>query len=234
MWFFVMWLMMAQKTGISSKNFQDTFGFGSCQTAWGWLQKLRGVMVVPGRDLLSGRVEVGGTYIGGQKHGARGRGAEGKTLVLAAVEAEGTKVGRVRLRSVEDAGRGTVSSFITDFIAPGATLATDGFKSYGGEAVTDVRHERHVLSTGGADAEKGLEHVHLVISLVKRWLMGTHQGATTPNHLQAYLNEYAFRFNRRHSSHRGKLFYRLMQQAATTAAPKTKDLYGEVKDAPKS
>ena len=120
LWFHVMWLMMAQKTGLSAKNLYDTYGFGSYQTAWGWLQKLRSVMIRAGREL---------------------------------------------------------------------------------------------------------DHVHHVISLLKRWLGGTHQGAVTPSHLQAYLDEFSFRFNRRLSQHRGKLFFRLMQQAVITRPPPVKAMY---------
>jgi hypothetical protein len=86
-------------------------------------------------------------------------------------------------------------------------------------------HHPHVVSTGSEDARQQLDNVHLVISLVKRWLIGTHQGAVTPSHLQAYLDEFSFRFNRRLSQHRGKLLYRLMQQAVTSRPPAVKSLY---------
>ena len=86
LWFHVMWLMMAQKTGVSAKNLKDSMGFGSYQTIWGWLHKLRSVMVRPGRELLTGTIEVDETYIGGRAHGKKGRGSEGKTLVAVAVE----------------------------------------------------------------------------------------------------------------------------------------------------
>jgi len=109
---------MAQKTGISAKNFQDTFGFGSYQTTWGWLHKLRSVMVVPGRGLLSGEVEVDETYVGGQKHGARGRGAEGKTPVLVAVEIREGKLGRCRFRACEDVKADTVMASNSQYGRP--------------------------------------------------------------------------------------------------------------------
>ncbi|MDD4062110.1 MAG: IS1595 family transposase [Kiritimatiellae bacterium] len=224
LWFHVMWLMMAQKTGISAKNFQDTFGFGSYQTTWGWLHKLRSVMVVPGRGLLSGEVEVDETYVGGQKHGARGRGAEGKTPVLVAVEIREGKLGRCRFRACEDVKADTVMAFLADCVASGALLRTDGLNSYLGAQEAGFDHRPTVVSKAPAD-DDAMSHVHLVVSLLKRWLAGTHQGATTPNHLQEYLDEFAFRFNRRLSTHRGKLFHRLMQQAVTARPKGIKQLY---------
>ena len=223
LWFHVMWLMLAQKTGISAKNFKDTFGFGSYQTTWGWLHKLRSVMVVPGRGLLSGEVEVDETYVGGQKHGARGRGAEGKTPVLVAVEIRDGRLGRCRLRACEDVKAATVMAFLSDYVEPGTVLHTDGLTSYLGAQDAGFLHHPVVVSKTPVE-EGAMSRVHLVVSLLKRWLSGTLQGAATPNHLQEYLDEFAFRFNRRLSTHRGKLFHRLMQQGlmqqAVTARPK--------------
>jgi transposase-like protein len=226
LWFHVMWLMMAQKTGMSAKNLCDTFGFGSYQTAWAWLRKLRSVMVRSGRDRLIGRVEVDEAYIGGKKEGARGRGAEGKTLVLVAVEGDAkAKLGRVRFRCVEAIDKETVEMFVCESVEPGTTVVTDGLSIYDKIATKGYDHRPHVVSTGGELARQQLDHVHLVISLLKRWLGATHQGAVSSSHLQAYLDEFAFRFNRRRSKHRGNLFYRLMQQAVTTRPPAVKALY---------
>jgi len=226
LWFHVIWLMMAQKTGLSARNLCDTYGFGSYQTAWGWLHKLRSVMIRTGRDPLVGRVEVDEAYVGGEKEGKRGRGAAGKTLVLIAVEGDAQKkLGRVRFRCVASIDGETIESFVKDYVALGATVVTDGLSVYDklGEAGFD--HRPHVTKTGGQAAQKQLDHVHLVISLLKRWLGATHQGAVTPSHLQAYLDEFAFRFNRRLSRHRGKLFHRLMQQAITARPSTVKALY---------
>lgn len=225
LWFHVMWLMMAQKTGLSARNLCDTYGFGSYQTAWGWLQKLRSVMVRSGRDLLSGRVEVDETYVGGQKAGARGRGAEGKTLVMVAVEGDASKLGRVRFRCVESADAESAESFVSDCVEPGTLVVTDGLPIYNGLRAAGFKHRPHVVAQDAESALQQLHHVHLVISLLKRWLVATHQGAVTPMHLQAYLDEFSFRFNRRLSSHRGKLFYRLMQQAVSCRPAAIKDLY---------
>lgn len=226
LWFHVMWLMMAQKMGMSAKNLCDTYGFGSYQTAWGWLQKLRCVMIRSGRERLVGRVEVDEAYVGGQKEGTRGRGAEGKTLILVAVEgAAKKKLGRVRFRCVEAIDQVTVESFVRDYVEPGTTVVTDGLSVYDKLKAAGFNHRPHVITTGGDAALRQLSHVHLIISLLKRWLGGTHQGAVTPAHLQAYLDEFAFRFNRRLSHHRGKLFHRLMQQAVTARPPPVKALY---------
>lgn len=226
LWFHVMWLMMAQKTGLSAKNLCDTYGFGSYQTAWGWLRKLRSVMIRRGRERLAGRVEVDETYVGGQKEGARGRGAEGKTLVLVAVEGDTKKkLGRVRFRCVPAISRGSVESFVRDYVEPGTKVVTDGLAVYDNLKAAGFNHHPHVVGTGSEVAIRQLEHVHLVISLLKRWLGGTHHGAVTPAHLQAYLDEFSFRFNRRLSQHRGNLFYRLIQQSVTARPPAVKSLY---------
>jgi len=226
LWFHVMWLMMAQKTGMSAKNLCETYGFGSYQTAWAWLRKLRSVMIRNGRERLGGRVEVDETYVGGQKKGTRGRGAEGKTLVLVAVEGiDKEKLGRVRFRCVETIDQETANAFVRDYVEEGSTIVTDGLSAYDKLKSIGFDHRPHVLKTGGEAAHQELAHVHLVVSLLKRWLGGTHQGAVTPAHLQAYLDEFAFRFNRRLSQHRGKLFYRLVQQAVTTRPPTVKALY---------
>ena len=220
-WFHVMWMMMAQKTGISARNICDTYGFGSYQTAWGWLQKLRSVMVVAGRDPLSGRVEVDEAYVGGQKQGIRGRGADGKALVFVGVEVGPQHLGRVRLRCVPSADGASALAFARDYVAPGSVVVTDGLSIYGGLREAGFSHEPRTVSADGGM----LDHAHLVISLLKRWLVGTYQGAVTPAHLQGYLDEFAFRFNRRLSTHRGKLFYRLMQQAVQMRPKPIKGLY---------
>ena len=226
LWFHVMWLMMAHKTGLSAKNLCETYGFGSYQTAWGWLRKLRSVMVRPGRDRLAGRVEVDETYVSGQQEGARGRGAEGKTLVLVAVEGDAKKrLGRVRFRCVKTLDRAGAESFVGDCVELGAQVVTDGLSVYDHLQAAGFDHRRHVQATGGAAAREQLDHVHLVISLLK-----TLAGRNPPRSRHArsssgVSDEFSFRFNRRLSHHRGKLFYRLMQQAVTTRPPAVKALY---------
>jgi len=225
LWFHVMWLMMAQKTGLSARNLCDTYGFGSYQTAWGWLQKLRSVMIRRGRERLCGRVEVDETYIGGRKTGPPGRGAAGKTLVLVAIEGDATKLGRVRFRCARKADAENIERFVRDYVEPGAIVVTDGMLSYKDLGAAGFDHRPHAVLSGGEAARTELDHVHLVTSLLKRWLVGTHQGGIKQSHLQAYLDEFSFRFNRRLSAHRGKLFHRLIQQSVTTRPKSIKSFY---------
>lgn len=167
LWFHVIWLMMAQKTGLSARNLCDTYGFGSYQTAWGWLQKLRSVMIRSGRERLSGRVEVDETYIGGQKEGARGRGAVGKTLVLVAVEGNAMKLGRVRFRCVKTIDAETAEPFVKDYVEAGTVVVTDGLRAYNGLKAAGFGHRPHVLGGKEGDTSRQqLGHVHLVISLL--------------------------------------------------------------------
>jgi transposase-like protein len=224
-WFHVMWMLMAQKTGVSAKNLKEFIGFGSYQTIWGWLHKLRSVMVCPGRDRLRGSVEVDETYIGGKEKGKRGRGAENKVLVAVAIERVNDKLGRVRFRCIEDASEENLIPFVCDMVEPGSKVITDGWLGYTNLSDNGYVHDKRTIKESSLEAYDLLPNVHLVITLVKRWLRGTHQGAVRPSHLQDYLDEYAFRFNRRLSTHRGKLFYRLMQQAVSTTAPGIKELY---------
>jgi len=135
------------------------------------------------------------------------------------------KLGRVRFRCVEALDRDIVESFVRDYVELGTKVVTDGLSVYDKLPAAGFDHCPHVMTTGGEAARHQLAHIHLVISLLKRWLIGTHQGAVSPSHLQAYLDEFSFRFNRRLSQHRGKLFYRLIQQAVTTRPLAIKALY---------
>jgi transposase-like protein len=167
-------------------------------------------MVRPGRDRLDGVVEVDEAYWGGEETGAIGRGAEEKALIIVAAEEDGKGIGRIRLRTIPDASSASLHGFIREAIAPGSTVRTDGWKAYLG--LQGYVHDRQVQSHQ-EEGEHLLPRVHRVIALLKRWLLGTHQGAIGPQHLDDYLDEFTFRFNRRKSKSRGKLFYRLAQQA---------------------
>lgn len=218
LWFHIMWWVVAQKTGASAYNLKDFMGFGSYETAWLWLHKLRRAMIREGRKKLSGIVEVDETYIGGEEIGIgkQGRGAEEKSIVAVATECIRKQIGRVRFRIIPDASKEILISFIEANVENGSTVITDGWPSYASLSQNEsYKHEIKVISGSGKQAHELLPHVHMVDSLVKRWINGTHQGKISQKHLEYYLEEFAFRFNRKLSTHRGKLFYRLMQQAVT-------------------
>ena len=211
LWFRAMWYVTNQKHGVSALGLQRTLALGSYRTAWTWLHKLRYAMVRPGRDRLSGTVEVDETYIGGEKPGKRGRGAAGKALVVVAAQEDGGRIGRIRLRRVSDASANSLVPAVQECIEPGAVVRTDGWSGYTqlqalGYFHKVIRQESHL-------GENLLPLVNRVVSLLKRWLLGTHQGAVQMSHLDYYLDEFTFRFNRRRSRSRGMLFYRLVQQA---------------------
>ena len=216
LWFRAMWYITSQKNGTSALGLQRILGLGSYRTAWAWLHKLRRAMVRPGRDRLQGRVEVDETFVGGEEDGIGGRRRGDKSLIVIAVEVKGKRVGRIRLRSVPDASAASLHSFIGDSIEPGSTVHTDGWQGYKGLEQKGYLRETSVIGKQRKDAVKLLPHVHLVVALLKRWLLGTHQGAVSRAYLAYYLDEFTFRFNRRKSKSRGKLFYRLVEQAVTT------------------
>jgi transposase-like protein len=217
LWFKAIWWLMSQKYGANALGLQRILGFGSYQTAWTWLHKLRRSMVRPGRDRLSGEVEVDESYVGGIEVGVKGRGAVVKVLVAVAAEVRGRAIGRIRMGIIPDASGPSLRAFIDLAVEAGATVITDGWTGYNGVAEWGFVHRIHVLRNSGKQAHELLPRVHRVVSLLKRWLLGTLQGAASTKHLNYYLDEFTFRFNRRSSGHRGLLFYRLLEQAVSTA-----------------
>ena len=211
-WFRAIWWVTSQKTGASALGVQQTLGLGSYQTAWTWLHKLRRAMVRPGRERLTGLVEVDETLVGGLG-GERGRSTATKTLVVVAAEAVGQGIGRIRMRRIVDGAADTLQAFIADTIEPGSEVHTDGWKGYSRVKASGYRHRVSFIRGQHELASEHLPRVHRIASLLKRWLLGTHQGAVSRAHLDYYLDEFTFRFNRRRSRHRGKLFFRLLQQA---------------------
>jgi transposase-like protein len=220
LWFRAMWWVTAQKNGGSALGLQRILGLGSYKTAWGWLHKLRRAMVRPGRDRLRGWVEVDETYVGGLEEGVSGRQTETKALVAVACEQDGPGMGRIRLRRIANASAACLHAFLEESIEPGSVVHTDGWEGYTGLEAKGYRHKVTVLKGRQASPSQLMPRVHRVASLLKRWLLGTHQGAVSQEHLDYYLDEFTFRFNRRKSRSRGKLFYRLVQQAvAVDPAP---------------
>ena len=218
-WFAAMWFVTSQKDGASALGLKHVLGLGSYQTAWTWLHKLRQAMVRPDRDRLCGRIELDETYVGGSGVGGkRGRGSEKKEIVVIAVEVHPPKgFGRVRMRQIPDVSGGSLVPFVCDVVEKGSEILTDGWSGYNQLSKSGYRHDRVAVSDTGDPAHVSMPGVHRVAALLKRWLLSTHQGSVSGKHLEYYLDEYTFRFNRRTSRSRGMLFYRLTEQAVMTA-----------------
>jgi len=210
LWFRAAWHITTQKYGANALGLKRMLGLGSYNTAWQWLHKFRRAMVRPHRDKLSGIVEVDETFVGGKKPGKRGRGAAGKMIVMVAVEDKGDEgIGRIRLSHVPDASAESLHSFIINAVKSGSQIKTDDWTGY--EGIETKGYKRIVV------ASNDMKLAHLVISLLKRWILGTYQGSVKPSYLIYYLDEFTFRFNRRSSKARGMLFFRLIQQAMQVA-----------------
>jgi transposase-like protein len=212
-WFAAIWYVVNQKNGVSALGLQRVLGFGSYQTAWAWLHKLRRAMVLPGRELLTGAVEVDETLIGAVKPGNRGRRADGKVLVAIAVECHDGGPGRTRMRRIPNASGDVLSEFVLDNVARSSEVRTDAWNGYNHIGRYRFSHVITNLAESGDPAHVAMPEVHRVASLLKRWLLGTHQGAVSHEQLDYYLDEFTFRFNRRRARHRGLLFYRLIEAA---------------------
>ena len=217
-WFNACWLFASGKDGMSALSLKRTLEIGSYQTAWAMLHRLRSVLVRPGRDRLTGRVEVDETYIGGKEKGLCGGRARGKKVLTAiAVELTEPKgLGRCKMRLVADASAASLHPFVTGCIEPGSTVVTDGWQGYSGLDGLGYTHEaqsQRAARSTGEDPGDLLPGVHRIASLAKRWLLGTHQGSVDAAHLASYLDEFVFRFNRRCSRSRGMVFYRVLELA---------------------
>lgn len=221
-WFRAIWHIVSQKQGISAKGLQRVLGLKRYETTWILLHKLRKAMLRPGRDRLIGPVQVDETYIGGPRPGKQGRGAAGKTLVLVAVEVKDKQAGRIRLHTVKDASGESLIPAIKESVQPKNEVCTDDWTGYSQLANSGYKHT--VIRKTADVGENLLPLANRIVSLLKRWLLGTHQGAVRPSHLDDYLDEFVFRFNRRTSGSRGLLFYRLVQQAVSIAPVKTEKI----------
>ena len=228
-WFTACWMFASQKDGVSALGLQRALEIGSYATAWAMLHRLRSVLVRPGRERLTGTVEVDETYIGGEEPGLPGGRARGKkALVGVAVELRQPRgYGRVRMRILDDASAASLHPFVTDHVEPGATVITDAWQGYRGIERLGYTHDRRsqrAARARGDDPGDLLPGVHRVASLAKRWLLGTHQGSVDPAHLQSYLDEFTFRFNRRRSASRGMIFYRVLELAVDHQPVRYRDL----------
>ena len=192
-WFRAIWWVSSQRTGASAVGLQEVLGLGSYETAWTWLHKLRRAMVRPGRDQLSGVVEVDETYLGATEEGVHGRETVTKALIAVAAEERGRGIGRIRLRRIADLSAHSLASFVQEAVAAGSVVHTDGWRGYRGLEARGYHHQVTVLRTRTDSPAELLPRVHRVVSLLKRWVLGTHQGAISHAHLDAYLDEFTFR-----------------------------------------
>lgn len=216
LWFQALWLLVSQKNGVSAQGLARALGIKREKTGWQLLRKIRSAMVRAGRERLSGTVEVDEVFLGGVKPGKRGRGAAGKVLILVAVEDKGKAgFGRIRISVISNAKSETLVAAIKTMVEPGSIVRTDLHASY--PSITKHGYRHVAIDRESAIGEDPTPLVHRIASLLKRWLLGTHQGSVRPTHVASYLEEFVFRFNRRTSRSRGKLFYRLVQQVVAPA-----------------
>ncbi len=215
-WFEAAWHVSTAKNGLSAKTLERTLGT-KYRVAWTMLQRFRVAMVDAERKQLSGNVEVDETFIGGVKQGGkRGRGSA-KSIVVIAIEIIDPKgFGRVRMRHIPDASGESLMPFVCDVVAPNSVVHTDGWSGYNGLSEHGFTRKITVQSSSGDPAHISMPGVHRIASLLKRWILGTHQGSVVPEHLQSYLEEFTFRFNRRTSRSRGLVFRRLLERAVAT------------------
>jgi len=212
-WFRAMWWMTDQKHRLSALGLQRLLGLGSYRTAWLWLKKLRRAMVRPGHDLLRGQVEIDETYVGSVEARGGRRQLGSKALVAIAAQIDGKGIGRIRLRRIPAASASPLVAFVKHVVKPGSVVITDEWEAYIGLTREGFKHRPRMINANSKTASGLLPRVHRVASLFKRWLLGTHQGTLSREQLDSYLEEFTFRFNRRTSRNRWKLFYSLVAQA---------------------
>lgn len=221
--FRIIWWMVIQKNGVSAQGLERILDI-SYMSAWTWLHKFRRIMVILDRNKLDGNVEIDEMLIGGKKKGKRGRGAEGKILVIIAIEVYEKGTGRVRLSVINDASRKSLNAFIKQNVEKNSIITTDAWTGY--VDVTKMKYSHKIINQSkSVDKENLLPSVHKIASLVKRWLLGTHQNFVNQGHLQSYLDEFTFRYNRRKSNNRGKLFETMIYQAMKNKPVKNNELF---------
>jgi len=224
-WLAGAWYLTNQKHGVSALGLQRVLGLGGYETAWTMLHRFRRAMVRPDRERLKGVVEVDETYLSISDRDApmpkdqrkKRKNRTHQVLVVMAVELLQPKgFGRIRLRRIDNDSAEQVVPFVQTSIEPGAQVRTDGSAAYRELQDLGYDHQRTVMLGSDVPAHVSMAGVHRVAALIKRWILGTHHGSVQPAHLDAYLDEFVFRFNRRTSTSRGMLFYRLLQQAVVT------------------
>lgn len=215
MWFRAMWWVCTQKTGVSAAGLKRILGLKSTQTAWAWLHKLRRAMIRAGREKLSGRVQIDDAFVGGEESGVVGRQSFKKARIVVAVEIKenGGGLGRIRIRHIPDFSGSSLIPFVTDYVEQGSVVETDGWRGYN---LLEEKGFQHIVIRANSSPATPLPHVNRVVSLLKRWLLGTHQGRVSLKHLQQYLDEFVFRHNRRKSKDVGLLFQRMLKQSSET------------------
>jgi len=229
-WFAAVWFVTSQKNGVSAMGLQQALGFGSYETAWAWLHKLRRAMVRPDRERLAGIVEVDQSFLGGRTPRKLGPSSDKVPVMIAVERDDHERIGRIRLDVADAPGSLELVDFACEVVQPGSTVRTDGAAMFRRLAKKGYRHE----ATPGTknswpveDRDAVMPGVHLVSSLLKRWTAGTLHYRISGKHLPYYLDEYTFRFNRRTSKARGMLFYRLLQQAVDTDPHPLTELIGK-------
>ncbi|MET3807151.1 transposase-like protein [Nakamurella sp. UYEF19] len=215
-WFAAIWFITSQKNEMSAQGLQRVLGFGSYETAWAWMQKLRRAMVRPERELLSGVVELDEVFVGNESRGKAGGVKDNCAAMIAVESLGGRKLGRVRIEVAQKARSADLVAFADRVIAKESLIKTDGARHLRKLSTMGFEHQFFIGLDAAEPAHVSLPGVHMVGSLLKRWLTGTMHYAVTQEHLGYYLDEYTFRFNRRTSKSRGLLFYRLLQQAVET------------------
>jgi transposase-like protein len=224
-WFAAIWFVTSQKNGVSAQALQDKLGFGSYETAWAWLHKLRRAMVRPGRELPTGVVELDQSFLGGRATGKQGGSTDKAPITIAVERDERGRLGRVRLELADRPGGRDMVEFAAAVVTPGATICTDGAAVFTRLADKGYIH-RPVPGNTAKDLDAVMPGPHLISALLKRWTAGTLHYRISRQHLPYYLDEFTFRFNRRKSRARGLLFYRLLQQAVDTDPQPLKELIG--------
>ena len=215
-WFHAIWWIAVQKNGVSALNFQKNMGLGSYETSWFLFHKIRNAMIYADRSLLQGDVEVDEAFIGGVRSGKRGRGAEGKELIVIAAEFAGqSKIGRIRIQRIPNASAESLEPFLLANIATESTIHTDGWKGYGN--VDKLGYKHAPTKSASVSPDELLPRINSVTAHLKRWIMGTLHGRLDPKHMDNYFEEFVFRFNRRTSKARGLLFQRVLENSFQVA-----------------